>query len=101
MYRRAISFLVYHFERRKSAPGRKAASIKPRKKRVRSAPTKLCVIPVKTLRIRNAVSVLCLHSASCRWTYLIAPQINIAPAIYQLGRVILAMIMFDGTCIRI
>ncbi len=35
------SLRVYHFERRKSAPGKNAASTKPRKNRVRSAPTKL------------------------------------------------------------
>lgn len=39
--RRPSSSRLYHFERRKSAPGKKAASTKPRKKRVSRAPTKL------------------------------------------------------------
>ena len=44
-YRSAVrvpsSLRLYHFEMRKSAPGKNAASTKPRKKRVRSAPMKL------------------------------------------------------------
>lgn len=35
------SLRLYHFDSRKSAPGKKAASTKPRKKRVRRAPKKL------------------------------------------------------------
>ena len=35
------SLRLYHFEMRKSAPGKNAASTNPRKKRVRSAPMKL------------------------------------------------------------
>jgi len=35
------SLLLYHFDRRKRAPGKKAASTNPRKKRVSNAPTKL------------------------------------------------------------
>ena len=35
------SDLVYHFDNRKSAPGKNAASTKPRKNRVSSASTKL------------------------------------------------------------
>lgn len=68
VYLRAISFFVYQRDSKKRAPfivcelqsdftdshvgptGRKAASMNPRKKRVRRAPTKLWVIPVKTLR---------------------------------------------------
>lgn len=42
------SLRVYHFEIRKRAPGKKAASTNPRKNRVRSAPVKLCVAPVRT-----------------------------------------------------
>lgn len=41
------SLRVYHFDKRKRAPGKNAASIKPRKKRVRSAPTKLVATPVR------------------------------------------------------
>ena len=39
------SRLVYHFERIKSAPGRKAASTKPKKKRVATIPEKFVVTP--------------------------------------------------------
>lgn len=35
------SLRLYHFESRKSAPGKKAASTNPRKNRVSSAPMKL------------------------------------------------------------
>ena len=43
--RNPSSVRVYHLERRNKAPGKNAASTKPRKNRVRSAPTKLWVIP--------------------------------------------------------
>ena len=39
------SRLVYHLERMRRAPGRKAASIKPRKKRTTTMPVKLFTIP--------------------------------------------------------
>jgi len=39
--RRPSSERLYHFDRRKRAPGKKAASTKPRKNRVRRAPAKL------------------------------------------------------------
>ena len=41
------SFLVYHFESKKSAPGKNAASTKPRKNLVNRAPVKFVVMPVK------------------------------------------------------
>ena len=36
---------VYHFERMRSAPGRKAASTKPMKKRMATMPAKLLTLP--------------------------------------------------------
>ena len=39
--RRPSSLRLYHLLIMKSAPGKKAASTKPRKKRVNNAPTKL------------------------------------------------------------
>jgi hypothetical protein len=41
---------LYHFDRRKRAPGKKAASTKPRKNRVRRAPVKLWVAPANECR---------------------------------------------------
>jgi hypothetical protein len=38
---------LYHFDRRKRAPGEKAASTKPRKNRVRRACVKLRVMPAR------------------------------------------------------
>jgi len=39
---------LYHFERRKRAPGKKEASTKPRKNRVRRAAVKLWAVPTRT-----------------------------------------------------
>ena len=47
------SDFVYHLLRRNSAPGKKAASTKPKKKRVNSAPTKL--------QVRNKTSWGCRY----------------------------------------
>lgn len=47
--RRPSSLFVYHLESRSRAPGKKHASTKPRKNRVRRAPVKLCTKPVRRL----------------------------------------------------
>ena len=70
---------VYHFERINSAPGRKAASINPRKKRVATMPENPVTIP-------DNVEIM--------------PQISIATPIYAEGRLIWLMKMLDGTCIK-
>src|SRR5687768_11201035 len=56
---------VYHLDKMSSAPGRKAASTNPKKKRMQTMPAKLCTLP---LRVE------------------IRPQSNMAAAIYKLGR---------------
>jgi hypothetical protein len=45
--RRPSSERLYHFDSRKRAPGKKAASKKPRKNRVRRACVKLRVVPAR------------------------------------------------------
>src|SRR6478735_1590952 len=68
---------VYHFERISNAPGRKAASVKPRKKRITTIPVKLWTFPER-VEIRPQRS-------------MIAPR-------YNEGRWILLMNMLEGTC---
>lgn len=70
---------VYHFDRIMRAPGRKAASMKPRQKRVATMPPKFVVTPERVE---------------------IMPQINMAAAMYQDGREILLMTMLEGICMR-
>ena len=41
---------LYHFDNRNKAPGKNAASTKPRKKRVRSAPTKLSLVSTNFIK---------------------------------------------------
>lgn len=74
---RPSSFLVYHLDSRNSAPGKKAASTKPRKNRVSSAPTKLWVMPVRID---------------------IVPQIDMQNGSQSDGRPVCCTIIFDGIC---
>ena len=83
-YRSAVrvpsSLRLYHFDMRKSAPGKNAASTKPRKKRVRSAPMKL--VGVKSGDIsRDEICASCrsdsLVGYSCKWGHE-APSLHTA-----------------------
>lgn len=60
-------------------PGKKAASTKPMKKRTATIPAKLWVFPESVL---------------------IRPHNNMAAEIYQEGRDMRLMMMFEGTCIK-
>jgi hypothetical protein len=63
-----------------NAPGRNAASTKPRKKRVATMPAKLCVTPERVETI---------------------PQRSMMIEMYSDGRLMVLMNMFEGTCIKI
>jgi hypothetical protein len=73
------SLRVYHLERMSSAPGKKAASTKPRKKRITTMPLKLVATPLN-VEMR--------------------PHRHMATLMYSDGREILLMNMLEGTCIR-
>jgi hypothetical protein len=76
-FRSVSSRLVYHLDKMSSAPGRKAASTKPIKKRMATIPAKFDTFP-------DSVEIM--------------PHISITMAIYNEGLGIRLMIMFDGTC---
>ncbi len=73
------SRLVYHLERMSSAPGRNAASTKPRKKRMVTMPAKSFAMPL-SVEIR--------------------PQMTMTTDMYSDGRWMRLMKMLDGTCIK-
>lgn len=77
---RVSSRRVYHFDWIKRAPGRNAASTKPKQKRTATIPPKLLTLP---LRVE------------------IIPQMRMAPAMYQDGFEMRLIIMLEGTCMRI
>jgi hypothetical protein len=62
-----------------NAPGRKAASTKPRKKRVATMPAKLWVTPERVETI---------------------PQRSMMIEMYSDGRLMVLMNIFEGTCIK-
>lgn len=73
-------FKIYELQLTMRAPGRNAASTKPRKKRVATMPAKLCVTPERVETI---------------------PQRSMMTEIYSDGRLIVLINMLEGTCVRI
>jgi hypothetical protein len=79
--RRPSSERLYHFDRRKRAPGKKAASTKPSRNRVRKAPVKLWVVPAGMyLKIKAANEARQVLTCQARYN---APEYHRSREIYR------------------